>query len=1155
MKSTGTQWIPDRNQSQTEDTADTWADDWKNPLMLGRGTERPHALSVPYPDELSALRGEKEASSYVLPLNGVWRFYYAGSPQETPDACELPGYDDTQWDDIPVPSNWQLHGYGIPHYSSCPYPFPVDPPHVPRLNPTGIYRRRFRQPQDWTSRRTLLVFEGVDAAFHVHVNGVPAGYGQGSHYHHEFDITSYLKPGENTIVVRVYQWCAGSYLEDQDKWRMSGIFRDVYLVSVPPAGLSDACVQAVPVGSEEGELKIAVSMIRRDERLRHGSTLQLKLFDEEGALIHECSLDDIDLSLHPQEVRELGTTVRLSGVRRWSAETPHLYTLLLIIRDSDDAVQEVRRVPAGFRDIAVKDGKLLVSGTPVILKGVNRNEFDPELGFAVTYASMIRDIELMKQHNINTVRTSHYPNDTRWLDLCDRYGLYVIDEADLETHGFVLAGGDESRLSDDPAWRAPYVDRMVRLVERDKNHPSVILWSLGNESGYGSNHDAMAEWVRGRDPSRPIHYERAYEAPLVDIVSSMYPSVSMLEDEGKKDDPRPYLMVEFGHAMGNALGNQKEYWDAVYRYTRLLGGLIWEWTDMGLRRKDAGDLPAYAYGGDYGEEPHSGHFCIDGLLFPDRTIKPALLEFKKAIEPVIVAWEDPGQGSVRVTNRYDFLDLSHLRAEWSLFCDNDVLESGELMELAVPPGGERTVRVPYLDGLGRREGEYWLHIRFVLKEDTLWAPAGHEVAWGDLLMGQAGTVFKAAGEGSPPPPRSEGEGSPPPLRSEGEGSPPPLRSEGEGSPPPLRSEGEGSPPPLRSEGEGSPPPLRSEGEGSLPPHLSEGEGSLPLLLSAGPEVPRKAVGAGTPPPLMAELEGAALKVKGADFTVKFSMDTGHVTDWYSQGVSILQDGPAVCLWRAPVDNDVHLAKEWRKAKYDKLACEVRSIAYRTAQDEAVQVRVRQVLGAKGEAVAFTAETLYTLYGTGVLTVDVRLTPAREALPSLPRFGVMLALPEAYDRISWFGRGPHECYPDRKESGKLGVYSGSVAEQFVPYIKPQENGNKADVRWAAVTNESGAGLLIAGMPLVDVTARQVAPGPLASVKHREQLVRADRTYVHIDSRQSGLGNHSCGYAPTLEEYLLPAGEERRLQFRLTPMIPGMEPMTAAKGGPEAIEWVD
>ncbi|MGF7031788.1 beta-galactosidase [Paenibacillus mucilaginosus] len=1058
MYPTGTTGVHETKEA--DGPADGRIEDWNDPQMLGRGVERPHALSVPYADEESALRGERENSSYVLPLNGVWRFYYAESPMEAPAACELAEYDDTQWADLPVPSNWQLHGYGTPLYSSCPYPFPVDPPHVPKRNPTGIYRRRFRQPEDWSGRRTLLVFEGVDAAFHLYVNGEQAGYGQGSHYPHEFDITPYLRAGENTIAVRVYQWCAGSYLEDQDKWRLSGIFRDVYLVSAPAAGLRDAAVLAVPTGSGDGQLTVDVTAARRSAGPETGFSVQLKLMDEAGGLLHESRLGEALLTPQPGEEDELRTVISLSGVQSWTAETPVLYTLLLTTRDAAGAVQEVRSVPVGFRDIAVREGKLLVNGAPVILKGVNRNEFDPDRGFAVTYESMVRDIELMKQHNINTVRTSHYPNDPRWLDLCDRYGLYVIDEADLETHGFVLAGGNESRLSEDPEWRAPYLDRIIRLVERDKNHPSVIVWSLGNESGYGCNHDAMAEWVRGRDSSRPIHYERAYEAPVVDIVSSMYPSVEMLEEEGKKEDARPYLMVEFGHAMGNALGNQKEYWDTVHRYPRLLGGLIWEWCDMGLRRKEAGGQPSYTYGGDYGDEPHSGHFCIDGLVFPDRTVKPALIEYKKAIEPVSVTAVELESGLVQVANRYSFLDLSHLRAEWTMYCDGDAVESGELTELAVPPGEERTVRIPYRDGPQNSGCEYWLRVCFVLREGRRWAPAGHEVAWTDL-------------------------------------------------------------------------PLQRKITAGMDAAVS---GQLPALKTT--------------------LEGTSLTVIGSSFQATFGIDTGQLTGWVSQGTRLLQEGPAIRLWRAPVDNDVHLAKEWRKAKYDKLTAEVRSVDYRTAAgNHAVQVRVREVIGAKGEAVAFTAERIYTLYGSGDLTLDIKLSPAREELPPLPRYGVLLTVPEEFDRMAWFGRGPHECYPDRKESGKLGVYAGSIAEQFVPYIKPQENGNKADVRWAAVTDSTGAGLLIAGMPLVDVTVHGVAPQVLTAAKHREDLVRADRTFVYIDSGQSGLGNHSCGYAPTLDAYLLPAGEERRLRFRLKPLAAGQSPMLASKGEPEAIVWED
>lgn len=1044
------EWAPDAAQTP----------DWRNPQVLGRGEEPPRACSVPYADEETAFAGERGASPFYLPLNGLWKFCYAASPDEAPDDFEQPEFSGAEeWADIPVPSNWQLHGYGIPHYSSCPYPFPVDPPHVPDRNPTGCYRRSFALPAGWNGRRVFLTFEGVDAAFHVWVNGMLAGFGQGSHYPHSFDVTPFARDGVNIVAVRVYQWCVGSYLEDQDKWRMSGIFREVHLTASPVVRIRDTTVRTRLNGRGGGLLEATVKLKNDGAAAAHSHKLRFKLLDTGGNAVYESEAAGGELQPLPGG-GEAAVSVRaeLPAVAAWSAEEPHLYTLLLTLLGPDGTASEVQRFGVGFREIAVRDGRMFVNGKPIVIRGVNRNEFDPDLGFVVTPESMLRDIVLMKQHNINTVRTSHYPNDERWLDLCDRYGLYVIDEADLETHGFVLAGGDESRLSNDPAWQDTYVDRMVRLVERDKNHPSVIVWSLGNESGYGCNHNAMAAWTREADPTRPVHYERAYEAQATDIVSSMYPSVDMLIAEGRKDDPRPYLMVEFGHAMGNAVGNLKEYWDAIYEYPRLLGGLIWEWADQGIRRKGANGEEEYAYGGDYGDEPHSGHFCLDGLLFPDRTIKPAMLEYKKSIAPVIVKAVDPDRGVVSVANRYDTIGLGHLRAEWQLLRDGEIIEQGELPPLDIPPGESRDVAVPYRPQSARPGAEMWLHLRFTLRESTLWAPRGHEVAWADL--------------------------------------------------------------------------------------------PLPAAASRAPYVKAAAL-----PALRVEREGAIVRVHGERFVFAFATDRGAAVDWRYDGVPLLaeSESPRVHLWRAPVDNDVHLAKEWRAAKYDKLTAHVRGVSCREPVGGVFQFRVREALAAKGESVAFAAETLYTLYGNGELAVSVRLTPQRDKLPPLPRFGMQLAMPAGFERFAWFGRGPHECYPDRKESGKLGVYAGTVEEQSVPYIVPQETGNKADVRWAAVTNRLGAGLLIVGNPLVNASVHHVTTANLTAAKRRSELTRVDRTIVSIDDRQSGIGNHSCGYAPTLDKYLLPA-EARAYSFRLKPLAAGgLPPMAAAKGEPEPFPW--
>ncbi|MFD2332905.1 glycoside hydrolase family 2 TIM barrel-domain containing protein [Cohnella sp. GCM10020058] len=1059
--------LNDRTGNRMKQAASGNQPDWANLAVLERNAEPPRADLIPYGGTGDAMASEREASPYFLLLNGTWRFRYFESPSAVPDECEGVDYADDSWDLLAVPSNWQMHGYGTPHYSSCPYPFQIDPPHVPANNPVGCYRIAFVVPDGWEGRNVRLSFEGVDSAFHVWMNGSFVGYGQGSHNTSEFDVTDALRPGSNLLAVRVYQWSDGSYLESQDKWRLSGIFRDVYLLSLPAVTVLDAFVKTSwrPDG-ETAELDVCLQISNLSRDQARGGRIEAFLVDPEGNVAHAADWPLASLLL-PGESRELRLREPVACARPWSAETPNLYVLLLKVIDEDGRAAEVKRIAVGFRDIRIAEGRLLVNGRPIVVKGVNRNEFDARLGYVTTKEAMLEDVLLMKRHHINAVRLSHYPNDPRWLDLCDRYGLYVIDEADLETHGFHFVG-DEGYLANHPAWREAFVQRARRLIERDKNHPSVIVWSLGNESGYGPNHDAMAEWVRQQDGTRPIHYERAYDAPVVDIVSSMYPAVGTIVEEGLKDDPRPYLMCEFGHAMGNSTGNLKEYWDAIYAYPRLLGGLIWEWADMAIEvaetsasmnrgkgAKSDTEPPAvpssdashetagkvYLYGGDFGDEPHSGSFCLDGLLFPDRTPKASLLEYKKAIEPVkVINWNED-TGELVLENRYDFLTLSHLKGEWTLYREGASLSSGQLPLFRTLPGERESIRLASKAELPAESGEYWLRVRFLLREGTPWAERGFEIAWADLPLG----IVSAAASDTPVPP---------------------------------------------------------------PPEL--------LIVNEAGASERLAV------------------VRGKNDEFVFDLNQGKLTSWKSGGRELLLSGPSVNLWRAPVDNDVHLAKTWLAAGYDRHTHDLRHAAIeRLDGSGAIRLRTEFALGARGQGTAFLASLDYTVNGAGELLVEAKLEALRSDLPPLARFGLELRLPRELDRLTWFGRGPHECYADRQESGKLGVYAGSVAEQYVPYIKPQENGNKADVRWVRCEDADGFGLLTeANRSPMNVSAHHYATSDLANAKHRHELAPLQETILKLDAAQSGLGNHSCGYAPTLEKYLLPASERRLLSVVLS-----------------------
>ncbi|MGK5683501.1 glycoside hydrolase family 2 TIM barrel-domain containing protein [Actinoplanes sp. URMC 104] len=668
-----------------------------------------------------------------LPLDGPWRFRLSPAADTAGDGFAQPGFDDGQWDELPVPAHWQLHGYGAPAYTNVRYPFPIDPPYVPDENPTGDYRRTFELPADWPAGAAVVRFEGVDSCYRVWLNGVELGHAKGSRLPAEFPAGAALRPGRNVLAVRVHQWSAGSYLEDQDMWWLSGIFRSVRLQARPAGGLADVFVHAgYDHRTGRGELRVETPAPAR-------------------LTIAELGLTDVDAA-GPHE---------LAGVRPWSAEDPVLYRMEV------STPGERAELAVGFRTVALEGGRWTVNGVPVSLRGVNRHEWHPGSGRALTVATMREDLLLMKRHNINAVRTSHYPPAPEFLALCDELGLWVIDECDVETHGFSVIGW-RGNPADDPRWQPAFVDRARRMVERDKNHPSVIAWSLGNESGTGRNLTAMARWIRDRDPSRMIHYEGDRESTDADCYSRMYAAPEEVAEIGRRREPPlpdpeadarrralPFLLCEYAHAMGNGPGRLAEYQALFDTYPRCQGGFVWEWIDQAIRRpRPDGGGDFFAYGGDFGEPLHDGNFIADGLLFPDRTPSPGLAELKKVYEPVRLS-VDPAAATVTVANRYDVRDTAHLRWEWLLEHEGATVAGGVLTVPVVAPGATATVPVP----AGAAPGpDGWLTVRAVLAAAEPWAPPGHEVAWAQApwpgpppgpahLAGQAPTSGPAFGTG------------------------------------------------------------------------------------------------------------------------------------------------------------------------------------------------------------------------------------------------------------------------------------------------------------------------------------------------------------------------------------------------------------------------
>lgn len=702
---------------------------WEMPELPGVNLLPPRATLVPFPSSSLALTLDSRQSPWFLGLDGMWQFKLKSRPEQA-TWSEL---ETGMWSAIQVPGNWTMQGYGRPHYTNVVMPFPQLPPHVPEENPTGIYRQIFTVPESWRNRRIVLHFGGCEGTLYVYVNRQPIGISKDARTPAEFDISHVVRFDEaNEVTAVVLQWSDASFIEDQDHWWQAGLQRSVYLYATNIPHIQDIFARAdLTDNLRDGVLRVTAKVGFPGESYTD-CEIKLQLFDEKQRAVFKTPLfSRIGESKHPSNEFHIEQSVRAPNP--WSAETPYLYTLVVTLKTPQG--EESTACHVGFRKVEVRDRQLLVNGRRVMIKGVNRHDHDDMTGKAVSLAVMEADVRLMKQFNINAVRTSHYPNDPAWLDLCDRYGLYVIDEANIESHAYY------HDLCSDPRYTHAFVARVRNMVERDKNHPSVIVWSLGNESGYGANHDAAAGWVRSADPTRPLHYEGAIRnAPgsrwagghhATDLVCPMYPAIKDIIHWSKTSkDWRPMILCEYSHAMGNSNGSLADYWDAFEKYPGLQGGFIWEWIDHGIKQIDENGKPYWAYGGDFGDTPNDANFVADGLVWPDRTPHPAMYEFKHLIQPVHVELVD-ARGHIRITNKRDFASLSDLTGVWELTLEGTTVQSGTLPALNIAPHETLDVNLNLKKGLS---GERFLNLRFHLRRDTVWAKAGHEVAWQQLAL-------------------------------------------------------------------------------------------------------------------------------------------------------------------------------------------------------------------------------------------------------------------------------------------------------------------------------------------------------------------------------------------------------------------------------------
>jgi len=972
------------------------------------------ATLYPFPDVETARTLDREKSPWFRLLDGMWNFKMAARPEAVKT-------DHTEWDQVAVPGNWTLQGYGHPHYTNIQMPFPDEPPFVPDDNPTGIYSRTFNLPAEWAGRRVVLHFGGAESVLYVYVNGQPVGMSKDSRLPSEFDITTFVQAGaENTIVAVVVKWSDASFIEDQDQWWMGGLHREVYLYATAPVHIADVFA----VGDSGGRLRVTVkpAFPRQPEE---GWSVEARLFDPKGKSVFRKPLTATIPTGRTWDVGRMRATLDVAVKKPflWNTEQPHLYTVVVTLKDPQGRAVETTATRFGFRSVEVRDRMLLVNGTRVLIKGVNRHDHHDTKGKALDRETLRLDAVTMKRFNINAVRTSHYPNDPYWLDLCDELGLYVIDEANQEAHGYYHQMGLDNRYAQ------ACLERAVRMVERDKNHASVIIWSLGNETRCTANHEAMAGWIRGYDPSRPLHYEPAV-CPLdpaetagkkifesgrrvSDIVCPMYASLAQIiqwaTDKKHPDQTRPLILCEYSHAMGNSNGGLGEYFDAFEKYPGLQGGFIWEWIDHGIKQQTADGQEYWAYGGDFGDKPNDFNFVCDGLVWPDRTPHPGLFEYKHLCQPVKMTGFNAKTGVLEIKNRQDFTTLASLRGEWTLKLNGKTVDKGKLPVFKTAPQQTAKVKLKLPKLTGTPGSEAFLHIRFTA--------AGHEVAWDQ-------------------------------------------------APVPVK--------------------IRNVGKASRQDAL--------VLTQNGPRI----------------------LVQNDRLTLAASAETGTINSLQWNGEEILVTGPHLQIWRGATDNDGikgwtgqdnKSLGQWLKAGFDKITLNIQSAKARQNRDGSVTLDFEHLAACAASPNAIHHRHRYIVTPNGHIHVENTFT-VDKSLPILPRLGIVLVLRPGMEKLTWFGRGPFENYADRKRAAIVDRYESTVAEQYVPYIMPQEHGNHTDVRWLALQSTSVALQVEAQGPL-EFTASHYTAADLFAAMHTHELRARPEVILSLDYRQSGLGTNSCG----------------------------------------------
>jgi beta-galactosidase len=1037
--------------------------EWENPKVFGIHKLPAHATAMPYATEQQAIDNNYAKSPYYLSLNGTWQFHWSPVPEQRPEGFYHENYDASAWATIKVPGNWETQGFGIPIYTNITYPHPVNPPYIAHSdNPTGCYRRTFTIPKEWQSRRIILHFESSLTAMRVWINGQYAGYSQVTKMPAEFDITPYIRPAENAIAIEGYRWSDGSYLEDQDFWRLSGFDRGIYIYSASQLRIADFWAKAdLDAAYKNGILSTDIA-IRNYQRNHANAQVSIKLLDRAGKTITE---NTAKLTATADTTTQISfSAAKIPSAKLWSSETPYLYTMLIVLKDDKGTPLEYTSCKVGFRKVEIKNAQLLLNGKPLLIRGVNLHEHNPYSGHVQTQAMMLRDIAMFKRFNINAVRTSHYPQSAAWYDLCDEYGIYVLDEANIESHG--LGYGSEN-VANYPEWQAAHLDRMQRMVERDKNHACVIIWSLGNEAGNGIAFPMMYDWAKSRDNSRPVQYERAGEERNTDIIAPMYPSMRYMREYARRSNvKRPFIMCEYSHAMGNSNGNFQEYFDIIDSSPHMQGGFIWDWVDQGLRATDESGRPYWAYGGDIGgyRYTHDQNFCANGLVTPDRQPHPALYEVKKVYQDILFRAKDLEHGIINVENRLHYTDLSQYDFRWELLKDGTPIHKGSVAVSAAPlTKKDITIPLPVIKNTA--DGEYFLNVYAYTKND-----------FGVL-------------------PRSNAECYSAPVWSTAA----------------LQS--------------GGLLPSKVECLDSITKILPAGHEAAreQFLLSSANYFSRNNNHEGK---VEVESEDShRLTLKTGDAKAVFSKHSGLLEDYQYKGKRLLWHGPQPDFWRAPTDNDYGNYMPQRSQVWHTAAQNRTLAAFNYSQDNGgIVITAEYMLN----DVQSKYVMRYAVRGDGSVSVRIRWQAGRQGLPEMPRFGSILALPPEYENVEYYGRGPWENYSDRRTASFIGIYGSKVNKQQFDYMRPQESGNHTDVRWLRLTSSDGYGLEVRGMQPLNMkaahnTADDLDYGVSKKNSHPSDVTPRREIYLNIDLVQRGLGGDDSWGALPHAPYRLSAQE--------------------------------